>query len=276
MPFPTQPTSSVLFITLDSCRYDTFVAAHAPNLKGIGELHRAMAPGNFTYGSHSAMFVGFTPGIAARAEPFVNPKFGKIFKIVGSGFAGKGSEHITLTGRNIVDGFKHRGYLTVGSGAVGWFDPATETGQHLTADFDRYFYPGDYHSLDRQLSWLASQLAEAKGLPSFAFLNIGETHVPYYFAGAAWDPAYNPCVPFGNDNDAKECRRRQLGCVEFVDGKLAPLLEAFREATIVACADHGDCWGEDGVWEHGIHHPKVLEVPLLYRLARDKDAQCPD
>jgi len=29
----------------------------------------------------------------------------------------------------------------------------------------------------------------------------------------------------------------------------------------------GDCRGEDGKWEHGIHHEKVLEVPLLFRLA---------
>lgn len=34
----------------------------------------------------------------------------------------------------------------------------------------------------------------------------------------------------------------------------------------MVCADHGDAWGEDGVWEHGIHHPKVVEVPLVLRL----------
>jgi hypothetical protein len=34
----------------------------------------------------------------------------------------------------------------------------------------------------------------------------------------------------------------------------------------VACGDHGDAWGEDGLWEHGIHHSKVYEVPLLFRL----------
>jgi hypothetical protein len=29
----------------------------------------------------------------------------------------------------------------------------------------------------------------------------------------------------------------------------------------------GDCWGEDSLWEHGIHHEKVLEVPLLFQFA---------
>ena len=37
------------------------------------------------------------------------------------------------------------------------------------------------------------------------------------------------------------------------------------DATIVLTADHGDCWGEDGLWEHGISHRRTLEVPLLMR-----------
>ena len=28
----------------------------------------------------------------------------------------------------------------------------------------------------------------------------------------------------------------------------------------------GHCRGEDGLWEHRIHHEDVLEVPLLFRL----------
>lgn len=266
MPLPPQDPRSILFVTLDSCRYDTFLAADAPNLKAVGELHRAMAPGNFTYGSHAAMFVGFTPGIAARSESFINPKFGKIFKIAGGGFPGKGTEFMTLAGRNIVDGLKRKGYLTLGSGAVGWFNPQTETGQQLTQDFDHFYFPGDGHSLAKQLDWLTERLSTADR-PIFAFLNIGETHVPYYFAGAPWPLEVNPCVPFAETNDAAECRRRQIACLEFVDEKLAPLLHAFSDSSIIACADHGDCWGEDGLWEHGIHHEKVLEVPLLFRLA---------
>ena len=39
-----------------------------------------------------------------------------------------------------------------------------------------------------------------------------------------------------------------------------------RDASIVLTADHGDCWGEDGLWEHGISHRRTLEVPLLMRV----------
>jgi glucan phosphoethanolaminetransferase (alkaline phosphatase superfamily) len=50
-----------------------------------------------------------------------------------------------------------------------------------------------------------------------------------------------------------------------VDARLAPLLQGFRDGTTLVCADHGECWGEDGLWEHGISHPATLTVPLLLR-----------
>jgi hypothetical protein len=241
------------------------VSANLPNIKSIGTLYKAMAPGNFTYGSHSAMFVGFTPGVAELRQSFVNPKFGKIFKLVGAGFPAKGTEWFTLKGKNIIDGFNRKGYVTVGTGAVGWFDPNTPTGQHLTSDFQKFFYPGSFSSLPLQLEWINDTL-EKEDRPVFLFINIGETHVPYYYDDAPWDKSYNPCIPFSNDNDKEECIRRQKACLEYVDYTLAPLLKIFKNATIVICSDHGDCWGEDGLWEHGIHHEKTIEVPLIFQL----------
>lgn len=103
--------------------------------------------------------------------------------------------------------------------------------------------------------------------PAFLFMNLGETHVPYYHEGAPWSPDRNPCIPFGADNDAGICRHRQIACIECIDRRIAALLERFAGATIVICGDRGDCWGEDGFWEHGFCHPKLIEVPLLFRIA---------
>ncbi|WP_172649447.1 sulfatase-like hydrolase/transferase [Thiolapillus brandeum] len=235
-------------------------------MKAVGPLHRAMAPGNFTYSSHMAMFMGFTPGDALSRQTGVNPKFGKIFRMSHGGIAGKGKEHFLLDGRNIVDGFSRRGYQTLGTGAVGWFNPQTDTAANLIGDFQNFFYPGNTWSLRQQLAWLRDMLPGNHETPVFTFLNIGETHVPYYFEGAPWSSDDNPCVPFSDDNDAREARRRQVQALEWVDGELSGLLNAFADSTVVVCADHGDCWGEDGLWEHGISHDKVLEVPLLFRL----------
>jgi hypothetical protein len=258
--------TSFLFVTLDSCRFDTFEATATPNLDDLGPLHRTMAPGNFTFASHAAMFVGFTPGLAGSHEPWLNPKRGKIFKLVGGGYPSKGTEFVTLKGKNIIDGFNRQGYTTLGSGAVGWFDDSTMTATALTGDFDKFFYSGNCWSLDKQLAWADEQLQGLIGKKVFMFLNIGETHVPYYYEGAPWDREYNPCRPFAEDNDADECRRRQALCLQWVDDRLGPLLDRFAHANTIVCADHGDAWGEDGLWEHGIHHPTVLEVPLIYRL----------
>lgn len=257
---------SVLFMVLDSCRYDSFISATAPHLHAVAGIHEAQAPSYFTYGSHAAMFVGFTPGIAQEAAPLLNPKAGKVFKIIGAGFPGKGGEGFVLRGRSIMDGFNKLGYRTIGTGAVGWFDPSSPTGKLLSADFKKFYYPGNGYSLDWQLSWIESQLRAARGKPVFVFLNIGETHVPYYYKGASWSEHDNPCQPFQEDDRSEECRLRQLSSVEFVDRMVGPLLDRFASATTLVCADHGDCWGEDGLWEHGISHPMTLTVPLMIRL----------
>ncbi|MGB0639197.1 MAG: hypothetical protein ACPGTU_07695 [Myxococcota bacterium] len=258
--------TSVLFITLDSCRYDTFEATSTPNLSAVGPLHKAKAPGNFTFASHAAMFVGFTPGIPELREPLLNPKFGKIFKIVGGGYPSKGTEFMTIKGKNVIQGLGAMGYTTIGTGAAGWFDDSTATAQPLTQDFDHYWFAGNCWSLEKQLSFVQRHLQALDGQRAFVFMNIGETHVPYWHEGADWDRDLNPCRPFSDDNDAEECRRRQTACLEWVDEKLGPILGQFSHANTLVCADHGDAWGEDGLWEHGIHHDTVLTVPLMFRL----------
>ena len=257
---------SFLFITIDSCRYDTFAEVRPQNLSRVGPLYRAKAPATFTYASHAAMFVGFTPGVFDVMEPYVNPKYGRIFKLLTRGIGEVREPWVLLNGRNIIQGFKALGYRAVGSGGVNWFNPATPAAQVLIGDFDEFYYAGR-NAVRRQVEFLITKLEALEGLqPAFAFVNIGETHVPYYFEGAPWSPDINPCRPFADDNDAAECRRRQSAALEFVDRELGVLLDLFQDANILVCADHGDAWGEDGLWEHAIHHDKVFEVPLLFRL----------
>ena len=53
--------------------------------------------------------------------------------------------------------------------------------------------------------------------------------------------------------------------LEWVDGGLASLIQRFVASTVMVCADHGDCWGEDDLWGHSISYPAWLVVPLLLR-----------
>lgn len=269
--FPAAALSpdSVLFISLDSCRYDTARAVSTPALDTVGPLQRAQAPSYFTYGSHAAFWMGFTPGVPGSERPWLNPKRGKLFRMLHVGTE-KHREpgSFQLQGPNLIEGFRRLGHRTIGSGSVAWFDPDTETGSQLGAPFDRFHYAGDTWSLPHQLDWIDTELAGlAPDQPVFLFLNVGETHVPYWHEGASWPRWPSPCVPFGGAScSARESRRRQRACLRWVDQRLQPLISHFQAATILVCADHGDCWGEDGLWEHGISHPATLTVPLWMRV----------
>ena len=58
-------TQDILFICLDTLRYDAAVeeeaAGNTPALSRYGPWEKRQAPGNFTYPSHHAMFAGFLP-----------------------------------------------------------------------------------------------------------------------------------------------------------------------------------------------------------------------
>jgi hypothetical protein len=257
-------TDSVLFITLDSCRFDTMERAGALAMRDVAPLRPAQAPSYFTYGSHCAMFVGFTPTATLDSAAMLNPKAAKLFKLVGGGHPGKGGEGFELVGANIIEGFENRGYTTIGSGAVGWFDPTTATGVHLGRPFQHFLYDGRPGACERQVAWIAGLIDSADG-PVFAFLNCAETHVPYWHQGASWSYQDNCCEPFQTVDRSYECATRQAASLRHVDAVLAPLIDRFRRATILICADHGDAWGEDGIWEHGVPHEKVLTVPLMIR-----------
>lgn len=265
---------SVLLITLDSCRYDSFASASLSAINQVGPLHCAQAPSHFTYGSHAAMWVGFTPGLASSRRPWLNPKQGRLFRLANAGFARPDSDDaFCLEGATIVEGFARRGYRTIGTGAVGWFDTRTPTGRLLTEPFEAFWFSGATWRLQQQLAWIETQLAATPAdQPRFVFVNVGETHVPYWHEGASWEPYPSPCLPFGGNPDrgefcsVSESCRRQRQCLEWVDGQLAPLLQRFAGGTVLVCADHGDCWGEDGLWEHGISHWATLMVPLLLRV----------
>ncbi|HEY2594519.1 MAG TPA: PqqD family peptide modification chaperone, partial [Chloroflexota bacterium] len=177
-----------------------------------------------------------------------------------------GPSAFELEGRNIVDGFRLAGYRTIGCGALGWFNPATPAGAVVTADFERIAHFGWPWSVKRQVAWLLDELDAAAGQPVFMFLNVGETHAPYWHEGAAWSGDDNPCQPFQTVDRRADCAQRQRACLEQVDAQLAPLLARFAGASTVVTADHGDCWGEDGIWEHGVSHPATLTVPLVFRV----------
>ncbi len=257
---------SFLFITLDSCRYDTFANADIPNLKGIGEWYEAEAPAAFTFPSHMAMFIGFTPGVASSREPIRNPKAGRIWRMSNKEGGEKDTDYMRVPGANIFDGFNQMGYHTIGVAAMSWFNDRMPTTKPLVTYFKDFLYT--YTDVDAQVGFSLKKLQAHINKPVFSFINVGETHVPYHHRGAPWPITENPCIPFRDDNSRELSQERQRKCLEYADRKLGPIIKLFQKsgASIVVCGDHGDCHGEDGLWAHGFYHEKVLKVPMVYHL----------
>jgi len=254
---------SYLFITLDSCRYDTFEKAHAPNMKGLGQFRKAFTIANFTYPAHQAFFMGFLPGDKS-GEKYWDSRRARIFHLHSATSTKQAEAYIVLKGMNIKHGFQQKGYTTIGTGAMGWFNPEMDSSKPLTSHFNKYKYTGT--DLNSQLTFVQNAIDSSNG-PLFVFMNIGETHTPYTFEGCPWDGT-NYCLPFSNMNNRAECEKRQKGCVEFIDKKLGPLLNRFKDASTVLCGDHGDSWGEQGIWEHSVTCAPVMQVPMTMRLRK--------
>ncbi|HZL41832.1 MAG TPA: sulfatase-like hydrolase/transferase [Verrucomicrobiae bacterium] len=96
--------------------------------------------------------------------------------------------------------------------------------------------------------------------PWFLFVNFGETHHRFVYEGCSW---YDEPFDYG---DANECKRKQRACLEYLDGQIQRLVQALPESDLIICSDHGEAFGEDGLWGHGFHHPVIMEVPMHIQL----------
>lgn len=262
---------SFLLLTYDSCRYDVLLDAHTPVLDSYAQIVRAQTPANFTFAAHQAFFVGILPN-ALDPVPYANRFTRQLLRLgeVGEAPVLKPARTTVASDENLVAGLRTLGYQTVGAGAMNWFRQRS-----LTDCFERFRFTGT--DADGQIDYLLSELDPSR--PFFAFLNFGETHDPYDYAGKPdpcpveiqsrrieWPPVRNG-VPVGRDCPAWWHQRE---AAEFLDSRLPRLFAALPPETIVIlCGDHGEAFGEDGYWGHGVNHPTVLEVPLsIFRLDR--------
>lgn len=251
---------NILFVTLDSCRWDSYERAAMPFLNSICPARKAYAQATFTYAAHMAMFQGILPHVPERL-PFYNRYERQLIRIANRTTAVPSIVSFDGGTVNIVEGFRQRGYYTLGLGAMEWFRHP-----HLTEPFEEFHMTGIHAR--KQVDILLDRLKPTR--PFFALLNFGETHDPYRFSTDGYIPPSTTsrarqhnffCGQFDKDG-----WHNQIRCCEYLDTQLVALhsrLQEFERTTIViVCGDHGECFGEDGLYGHGFYHPKVMEVPL--------------
>ncbi|PVZ82483.1 metalloenzyme domain-containing protein [Serratia sp. S1B] len=245
----------ILFITLDSLRFD--VAQQAHNAGETPQISRYLptqgwqkrhAPGTFTYPSHQAFFAGFLP---TPCEP------GKHHRLFAAQFSGSTTTHATTFTFDEADlpaALSARGYRTVCIGGVGFFNMRPPLGTQFPALFQEAYWnpgmgPSSRQSTQRQVN-KALNVLQALPLhqPLLLFINVSATHKPtHIFTDVT--------------RDSLETQRAALSYADAHLGRLFSTMALRRPTLVILCADHGEAFGEDGFFGHRLAHPSVWEVP---------------
>lgn len=249
-------THDVLFITLDTLRYDVADELHrAGRTPGLSKWlpasgwEKRHSPGSFTFAAHTAFFAGFLP---TPASPGPHPR---LFAMQFPGSETTTERTATFDAPDLVTGLRQSGYHTICVGGVGFFNKQSPLGSVLPALFDESHWSAELGVTDPQSTRyqvdcaLSSVERIAADRRAFLFVNVSALHQPnrFYLPG---------CVD--------DCRESQAAALEYVDGQLTRLFDALRRRgpwLVVVCSDHGTAYGEDGYWGHRLAHPVVWEVP---------------
>jgi arylsulfatase A-like enzyme len=229
--------------------------------------------GTYTLPAHSAMFYGFLPHVFSP-EPLYNRYCQQLWRITHRNVHVKPLVTFPLGNGSVISNFQRRGYFTVGVAAMDWFRDAPS----LQEGFERFEVTGT--GARRQNERLFRLIEKhAAHQPCFAFLNYGETHSPFRYegmeeSGGAIDTQFSLSRLFNQQGVWKDewqfdetAYRRQVACAEYLDRQMADVIDFIRRrgrpTTVIVCSDHGECFGENGMYGHAFYHERVMEVPML-------------
>ncbi|RMD70600.1 MAG: metalloenzyme [Gammaproteobacteria bacterium] len=261
----------LVYIIMDSCRYDSCLQADIPHLSRLGRLEKRYSYASWTSPSHQAILMGLMPHTSPSGV-FASEIYKHEFK--------RWSERLDIPGlsfRTFVPELslpkvlKDHGYHTVARVSMPVLNPY--------AGFNRYF--DDYILMDHPNGFheMVATLDFQVGYPCFYFLNLGETHYPYMLSGEdlprisgvhgvlkalASDKADQKAKFFSHKEMAR-LHKQQVRCVEHIDRWLGKLFEkAPPDTYFIVTSDHGELFGEGGYFGHGpIMHEKCFEVPFV-------------
>lgn len=277
-PDPPPGARNLLLVVLDSCRYDSWLAAAPANLARLGPVERRWSYASWTGPSHYNLLMGLMPH-TSPPNVFASEYYKTDFRRYSERLGVTGIEFKRLLPSIYLPTFLRRelGYTTHALVSLPVLNPHTA----INRDFDSFELMPTHNDMAAMLA----RLHFDDGRPSFWLLNVGETHYPYALPDE--DPSTWPRISgvhgvfkrlddgaagregaepeFFDQARLDELRERQVRAVEYLDGVFARLFESLPENTwLVVTSDHGELFGEDGYFGHGpINHEKVLEVPFV-------------
>lgn len=266
----------IVFIVLDSCRHDSFMAAATPNLDRLGAASKRYSYASWTAPSHHTFAMGMLPH-ASPKDVFASEVYKDEFAL----WKGRtGHDDIAfkefLPDLSLPKVLRKLGYRTVAKVSM----PVLNKNTLLSRDFDDYKLMSNHNNFKGMID----EMEFPDGEPHYYFLNLGETHYPYMLSGSdlphisglhgalkgmddtAAATAGTQAGKQGFEPGQMEMlRKQQIRCVEYIDGQIGRLMEMTPPNThFIVTADHGELFGEDGYFGHGpIMHEKCFEVPFV-------------
>lgn len=267
----------LVYIIMDSCRFDSYVRARTPGMDHLGEGTQRYSYASWTAPSHHSIFMGQVAHQSPRrvlASEVYKKEYAKWVDRLGVPDLSFKSFVPELSLSKVL---QKQGYRTNGRVSMPVLNPLT--------GFSRYFDDyrlmkdhNDFRGMVEEIQFSASQ-------PSYWFLNLGETHYPYMLKNEdlpvisgvhgvvkGMDDAIQRSgdLPeeepvFFSQAEMTALHDQQVRCVEYVDDVLGALLDKAPKGThFIIASDHGECFGEGDYFGHGpVMHEKVFEVPFL-------------
>ena len=264
-------------VVLDSLRYDAWVAAAPPNLATLGSAERRWSYASWTAPSHYNLLMGLLPH-SSPEEVYASEYYKRDFQRYSERLGVEGIEFAAMLPSIFLPTYLRRtlGYRTQALVSM----PVLNEHTAVNRDFDSYELMPTHNDMAAMLP----KLSFDDDRPSFALLNVGETHYPYALPDedpSRWprisgvhgvfkrlDPGEEaPTEPreFFDQAALDELRQRQVRAVEYLDGVIGQLFDLLPDDSwVIVTSDHGELFGEDHYFGHGpIMHEKVFEVPFV-------------
>jgi arylsulfatase A-like enzyme len=259
----------LVLIIMDSCRYDSCIAAKTPNMDRIGKKQRRYSYASWTQPSHAVFLTGIMP----HTSP-VNTFASEVYKTEFADWIQRlGVERVSMKTfvphLSLPKVLRDHGYKTVGRVSLPVLNKYTVFSSHFD-DYELMDDHNDFGGMVREAEFQRDQ-------PVFYFFNLGETHYPYMLPNMPMISGVHgafklqiqgdnaPAEDFFDPAQMEMLRNQQIKCVEHVDGLIGKLIEKAPENThFIVTSDHGELFGEDGYFGHGpVMHPKCFEVPFV-------------
>ncbi len=274
--------NNYIIIILDSCRYDTFVAANPRTITKLGELEKRYSYASWTAPSHYNLLTGLLPH-SSPAQVYASEYYKKDFLKFNERFGVDGFEFKNLVPQMYIPSFMREklGYTTRAMVSMPVLNPHTP----VNTGFDSYKLMDSHNNMAAMLD----EMSFSEERPSFYLLNVGETHYPYatpeepenewprihgvhgvfkhlddhVVGGKIVDDSEE--LSFFTQKQLNELKDRQIEAIRYLDGVFEKLFDLVPQNTyITVTSDHGELFGEQGYFGHGpIMHDKVFEVPFL-------------